>query len=355
MLSHVSATSIKLFRSCPRRWYERYVLDKREPSTRAMQVGSEVHRQLEEYLLHGTPPDETHEGRIAKSGIHHLCFSESYHVELSLEKLPIENLPVPFKGFIDVYVHDDVMIEVIDHKTTSNFKYALTGEQLSTDVQMIIYAAHGLFNSTADAARLTHICYSTKQPYQSQRTSTVVTRAHVEEQFREILETAHEMMRYSELPVHAVEKNKNYCWAYGKRCPYFDECQITTHKGVKSMSDKHLSVIDRLRGTTPAPTPTPTPAPIKSEVHLYINCAPLGVALTPLAEGLKELITAIEKAGEVTHIGQIRYMQGYDALSAAIKLQGIPAGEYFIHSRSPLYDKCCDALHQAADRVVIAQ
>ena len=138
MISHVSATSIKLFRSCLRRWYERYILGKREPTSKAMTRGNEVHRQLEQYLLHGEMPDDSPEGLIAQAGLEHLP-APPYQVELSLEHLPIEGTPAPFKGFIDMYITGDTP-EILDHKTTSNFKYALTAEQLAVDPQLIIYA-----------------------------------------------------------------------------------------------------------------------------------------------------------------------------------------------------------------------
>lgn len=308
-----------------------------------MTRGNEVHRQLEAYLLNGDMPDDSPEGQIAQAGLEHLP-APPYQVELSLEHLPIEGTPAPFKGFIDVYIAGDEP-EVLDHKTTSNFKYALTADQLAVDTQLIIYAAHALNNCDAGTIRLTHVCYLTKPPYQSQHTSTVVTRAHVDEQFADILKTVEEMVAASEQPASALEKNKDHCWAYGKRCPYFDECQRTVNnKGIRHMSDKHLNVIDRLRGTTPA-----TPA------YLYVNCIPLGVKLTPLAEGLSVLIDQVCKSKGVEHISLVPYAQGYDLLSALIMKSGLPAGHYYAHGGSPLYDKCCDALHSAAEQVVIGQ
>ena len=359
MLTHVSATSIKLFKSCPRRWFERYVLDKREPSSKAMIRGNKVHEYLEEYLLSGQFPDDTDEGLIAQAGLHHLpTLTGEYHVEISLAELPIDDTPAPFKGFIDLYVVGDTP-EILDHKTTSNFKYALTAEQLAEDTQLIIYAAHALNNCDAREIRLTHVCYLTKPPYKSQRTSTLVSRAHVEERFSAILETVKAMVAACELPAATMLKNKDHCWAYGKRCPYFDDCQRTiNHKGIKNMSDKQLAVIDRLRGvkTSDVKTSDVKTSDVKtSDAHLYVNCVPLGVTLTPLSDGLKPLIDKVCTSKGVEHISLIPYAQGYDLLSTLIMNEGLPAGHYFAHSRSPLYEKCCDALHSAAPKVVIGQ
>lgn len=355
MLTHVSATSIKLFKSCPRRWFERYVLDKKEPTSKAMLRGNEVHRQLEDYLLNGVMPDDSTAGLIAQAGLEHLPpRSTAYEVELSLEHLPIEGTPAPFKGFIDLYIKQATP-EVLDHKTTSNFKYALTADQLAEDTQLIIYAAHALTHSDADEIRLTHVCYLTKPPYTSQRTSTVVSRDHVYKHFNEILTTVEQMVASSEYPATLMQKNKDYCWAYGKKCPYFDECQRTiNHTGIKHMSDKQLSVIDRLRGVKPADATPVATTPVAEPSTLYVNCAPLGVTLTPLADALKPLIEKVCTSKGVEHISLVPYAQGYDLLSALIINEGLPAGHYYAHSRSPLYEKCCDALHTAADRVVIA-
>lgn len=344
MLSHVSASSIKLFKSCPRRWYERYILDKKEPTSKAMARGTAVHKQLEDYLLTGAIPDDSIEGKIAKSGLQHLPEPQGrFKVELSLEQIPLASTPVPFKGFIDLLSDGDTP-EVLDHKTTSNFKYALTSEQLGEDTQLIIYAKHVLAHCDADSIRLTHVCYLTKAPYKSQRTSVLVTRTQVDDRFEAILETVNEMLVASELPVSAIDKNKSHCWAYGKRCPYFDDCQRTIKsKEIKNMSEAHLNVIDKLRGTVKK----------VGDATLYVNCMPLNQQVTPLASGLEKLIQDICKTHKVGHISHIKYAQGYDLLSELI-IKEMPSGYFYINSRSPLYEKCSDALHTACKEVVLA-
>lgn len=345
MLSHVSASSIKLYKSCPRRWYERYILDKKEPTSPAMLKGTRVHTALEDYLIKGIQPDPTTEaGRIALAGLEHLPEPKgNFKVELSLEQIPLASTPVPFKGFIDLLTGGDVP-EVLDHKTTSNFKYALTSEQLGEDTQLIIYAKHVLEHCDADSIRLTHVCYLTKTPHKSQRTSIVVTRTQVNDRFNVILETVEQMLRDSEQPANTIDKNKKHCWAYGKRCPYFDDCQRTIKsKEIKNMSEEHLSVIDKLRGETKK----------VGEATLYVNCMPLNQQVTPLVTGLDKLVQEICKTHKVAHISHIKYAQGYDLLSELI-IKEMPSGYFYINSRSPLYEKCSDALHTACNEVVIA-
>jgi len=362
MLSHVSATSIKLYKSCPRRWYERYVLGKKGETSAAMQRGQEVHRQLEEYLTSGTKPDSSDEGLIAKSGLKHLPEpSKDHDVEISLESLPIEDTPAPFKGFIDLYMSEDKtedgIPEVVDHKTTSNFKYALTAKDLSEDTQMLIYAAHVLHNTEAEFVRLTHVCYLTKPPYQSQHTTTIVSREYVYERFNELLEIVEEMVAASELPADALEKNKSYCWSYGKRCPFYDGCQRTiNHAGVKHMSEKQLSVIDKLRGKAAPQAQSVAPVTTTSGGStIYVDCTAIKGQLTPLQEGLSDLIKTVCTNKGAEHIDLIAYMAGYGLLSAAILENGLPEGDYYVTSSSNYWAKCSDALIAKADKVIIGR
>lgn len=243
-MEHVSATSIKLFQNCQRRWYERYILGKREESTKAMTRGNAVHRQLEEYLEKGVIPDESIAGQIASVGLEHLPPPDKNHqVEQSLDDYRVPNVAIKFKGFIDLLLFADGELEVLDHKTTSNFKYALTPEKLAEDTQMLIYARHVLEHHDVDEVTLTHVCYLTKPPYQSKRTSVVVSREHVLSKFDEIHTVVEEMLASSQKQATEMEKNKSFCFSYGRRCPYYKSCSQKT-----KIDTGTLSVIRKLRG-----------------------------------------------------------------------------------------------------------
>jgi len=243
-MEHVSATSITLFQNCQRRWYERYVLGKKEETTKAMTRGNEVHRQLENYLEKGVLPDDSNAGQIAEAGLKHLPEPDPNHrVEQSLDEYPVPNVAIKFKGFIDLLLYSEGKLEVLDHKTTSNFKYALTEEQLAENTQMVIYARHVLEHIDADEVTLTHVVYLTKPPFQSKRTSTVVSREHIYKKFDEIHEIVEQMVESSEKQAIEMEKNRSFCYSYGKKCPYYKDCAQSL-----KISNKQMSVINTLRG-----------------------------------------------------------------------------------------------------------
>lgn len=362
MLTHVSATSIQLFREgCNRKWYERYVLGKKGDSSPAMILGNKVHTQLENYLKEGEEIDkDSIEGKIARSGIDLIPRPASHlKIEISLEELPIENTPVLFKGFIDVFIPalhtEDGISEILDHKTTSSFKYAKTEDELKENLQLLIYARHVLETyPSEDEIRLTHVSYLTKTPYKAIKRSVVVSREHVYEKFESILETVRLMLLASEQDVHQMEKNEKFCWSYGKKCSYYDDCMITiNNKGVSKMSKKHLEVIDILRGESKPKSKVSKKEKTRTLTTLYVGCRPLKSSVVLVQDAIKEMSDAICTSKNVEHISFVPYAQGWDLLSSLILKNGLKEHtNLYIDPRSQLYLKCGDALVQVVDEVI---
>ena len=357
MISHVSATSISLFREgCNRRWFERYVLGKRGDSSPAMVLGNKVHTELENYLRDGSSPSLSIEGKIAKSGLKHLPPpSDELLIEISLEDYPIET-PVSFKGFIDCFIpphlSESGVMEVLDHKTTSNFKYAKTEDELSVNLQLIIYARHILeYYPHEEDVKLTHVSYLTKTPYRSIKRSVTVSREHVYTQFESIIETVHLMIKASEQDIHLIEKNEKFCWSYGKRCPYYDDCMVTTNnKGVKNMSKKHLEIIDKLRGEKPVKKKETKTV---NKPVLYIGCRPMKEKVTLASDLIKPMCEAICKSKNVDHISLVPYAQGWDLLNTALVHDGLGVqGAIYIDPRTQLYTRIGDTLASLVEEVV---
>lgn len=358
MLKHVSASSITLFQDCNRKWYEKYVLGKKEPSSKAMKQGTDVHTVLENYLLRGEQPDKrTTAGKIASAGLQFLpAPASNLQVEIAIQDITsIKESPVAFKGYIDLLIKTDDHIEILDHKTSSNISYALTSEQLATNIQLIIYAKHVL-NAYLDydEITLTHVVYLTKSPYGSQKTSVTVSRDHVENEFSKVLQVVHQMIKAYDAPINTIEKQKNYCYAYNKRCAFYNECQTQESKSKKIMDDKLLNVLDYLRGESAEPAEVPAPVS-RETTTLYIDCIPVkGATVVNVVTVLKAYIDEIKEKNQVQHIELISFMQGYTQLAVMIQDNGIPAGftDIYIDSQSTLYSKCINELIDACNVVI---
>ena len=362
MLTHVSATSIQLFKEgCNRRWFERYVLGKKGESSPAMVMGNKVHTELENYLNGvALPKTSTIEGKIANAGLNLLPTPhKNMGIEISLDDYQLENSPVKFKGFIDLFIpsslQEDKVMEILDHKTTSNFKYAKTEEELKKNLQLIIYAKHIMKWIEGDEIRLTHVSYLTKTPYKAIKRSVVVSRKHIDEQFESILKTVHLMLEASEQDVYSMEKNEKFCWSYGKKCPYYDDCMITSNnKGIKNMSKKHLQVIDILRGDEKTePVKEEKKETVNDRTVLYIGCRPLNAPVTLVSKVIEPIVQEICEKKDVEHISFIPYAQGYDLLNACLLKDGLKnKGAIYIDSNSSLYSRIGETLLQLSEEVV---
>lgn len=367
-VTHVSASSITLFENCPTRWYHRYLLGHKTKQTDAMARGSQVHEHLEKYLETGTLPDtDTVTGKIAAAGIEHLpAPNKDAGVEVDLKDYAMDGLPVPFKGFIDLLETEDE-IHILDHKTTSAWKWAKTEEELRTNMQLIIYARHVLdHHPDATEARLTHVYYLTRPPHGSRKVSVVVDRQHVEDEFNKILLTVNKMLETAQDTLVNADKNKSFCYSYGKRCPHYNDCWYTFERTeTLPMSNKQEDVLALLRGDSkkktskkakaekPAPAPT-QPEVINEAVTIYFGCRPMYGETISLVDHLEPMMKEIAAAEGVSHISFIPYAKGWDLLAQKLSETGLAHGAYYVPSMSQVAQRVSDALISAADQVVIA-
>ena len=135
----VSVSQVKQWRMCKRKYAFRWSRFIKTPDSEAKLFGSKVHEHLENYLLNGTMPPETPEGRVARLGIISGMLPQpgtcDVEIEFSVELWP----DVFFVGLIDVLERDRVM--VTDHKTTSSIaRYTMSKEDILSDEQALGYA-----------------------------------------------------------------------------------------------------------------------------------------------------------------------------------------------------------------------
>jgi hypothetical protein len=245
-ITYVSATSISLYKSCPMRWYLTYVTGYKEPSNPYKEIGIQVHDYLEKYLKTGElPTDDEIVNKIAGSGLGMLPSAPNPHIltEVDLKDFPLsEKPPVPFLGYIDcLYTADPTCPEVIDHKTCGSLKNKKSQTKLMTDTQMIIYGKHTLDNfPQAKRVRLTHIYYTTKDPYLSNTTSVIVDREHIDREFKAIIEISKEMLEASKGYASDCTKNTSACYSYGVPCFVKSRCETYN----MPLSNMNLDFID---------------------------------------------------------------------------------------------------------------
>lgn len=332
----LSASQVGKYLECNRRWGWEYLERIRPPAHPSAALGTRVHSLLEAWLKDGVlPPEDTHEGKIAREGIPHLPPPHVAKVEGSFQ---VET-PGGFrwKGFIDAshfmtpdgewsppgwHVPGAIPV-IVDHKTTSNIKqWAKTEDMLRTDVQSQLYAYRGFelaaeAGCTTDLVALRWVYYQTaRDKYKSHKVHLVVHRDHVAEQIEGLDKVASEIRAIESENPRALDltPNPRACNDYGG-CPHRERCALTKEeKGAIYTMAKEESILDKVRKlqeakarasaaapalpTLPPPPPSlppppppavtvappalptlpPPPPPVSITAHVYENTGPFVVS-----------------------------------------------------------------------------
>ncbi len=224
----LSASQVKAWRGCPRAWGFDKIDRVPRVSSPPQELGTAVHTILEEWLISGTPPNESvmlhgkFPGRIASAGLH-LLPAPPIPVDRVESKFWLEIEPgIVFYGLIDLWTEDG---DVWDHKTSSNPRYNLTPETLTEDVQAQIYAAVALTANPGRAVATNWIYYSTS----GKPAAKLVTASWDTVDLSAIVETARQILHAREHCTRALDlpTNPRHCSKYGG-CQYNELCTIST-------------------------------------------------------------------------------------------------------------------------------
>lgn len=170
----VSPTQVHKCRNCRRLIAYEYVLKQRAPSSVKQQFGTDVHSQLENWLKHGAVPDSGSAGQTAMQGIQTDLLPTPDPALLIEQKFEYHwHVETNVGGFIDCLVppelaEDGVSI-VIDHKTTSNLRWAMSEDQLAKDSQGLIYAIYAMLRWGVQKAKSRWVYYSASNPKSGNR------------------------------------------------------------------------------------------------------------------------------------------------------------------------------------------
>lgn len=294
MPDYVSASQVKMHRTCNRKWWLRYVKGIKKPQTAAQKRGSVIHKHIENYLNEKKLPEEDLYHPYLKAAItaHDRdgalilpdpeLDENRYLVEHKFTIPTAKGLP-PWLGYIDVLRTMPAVIG--DFKTTSNLRYAKTPTELRTDPQMVSYAKFAFNEDPIDELLLWHLYIETRSvkgvltPPKTKlpRTKYVpltVTPEEIDDQWQEEIEEVAEMVKTAaKLSQHDVTPTTTACGDYGG-CEYQQECGLgdmpLSFSGKKQKAKKEFvamsNVLDRLnkkiaaKGGKPVAKPAAKPA-----------------------------------------------------------------------------------------------
>ena len=234
----VSASQLETFTTCQRKWAWEKVAGFASDETEATLLGGRVHKILEDYLEHGTLPDQsTREGEIATAGLHLLPPPKlpNQRIEFAFKfRSPRGNVYQGRKDFTLLPAAPGDIPLVGDHKTTSDFRWAKSDEDLRTNIQALIYAADELLRARTEAVDLEWIYYRTRGAPQARKTSLRILAEEVDKAFGAaggIDDAADNLHR-----VRAVTTKDNIldlpastdaCNLFNRPCPHTFRCNLS--------------------------------------------------------------------------------------------------------------------------------
>lgn len=267
----VSASQITLYRECKRKWAFRYIAGIETPQHPAAELGTQVDDlQLQPYLRDAKPFDYTLEVRDTKSaevavaGLRYLPEPRTLNLEVQKHfVLPAPSKLFGFQGYIDLWLPNgglpgETNVDtptVVDFKTTGNWRYRKTVQQLRTDVQAQLYGQWAMVSTGAPVANLDWIYFHTKRPFKSDKTHLRMYREDSDEQFAAINATAEEMFvaRKTITDPLALAPNTDACGDYGG-CPYQHLCNLSPTQRIDAMAAQWSSKVEvTSMSNTPGP------------------------------------------------------------------------------------------------------
>lgn len=303
-----SASQVDTYQTCNRKWWFNKILGLEVPQHPSAAIGSAVHAELEAYLEEKAPADSL--GPIARTALPFAPKPGSVYVEESIESLGLTAAGLPALGYIDVLDLKSDPPQVLDWKTTSNFRYAKSEEDLLRNVQMSVYAKATLamFDKLdlpePKAVRVTHVAMLTKTPHEARRASALMPLATIHENWRHVEATVAEMKATALLDTpDKVTPSESACHAYGG-CPFRDRCNAL--KATKSIFAglRSASTTDTNTNDTPSTPETPVSTTSANPSAKSALLARLGVK-TKSQQTVPQQTAPVEPAAPVAPVAPV--------------------------------------------------
>lgn len=244
----LSASQIDTWLLCERKWAWSYI-EKIKKSNVFATLGSEIHLILADWLEKGKSIDTKSEiGKIVLPGLKHLPAPGTPGLEIE-KGFELQTAAAKYRGFKDMQFFDralDIPV-VADHKTTTDFKWAKTEDDLRTNTQAVIYAQDALKKYNAKEAELRWIYYRTRGAPGSHLVKLRVYGPQVSDEMAKIDETAKSIQQaYQEVKKATdLAPNPRACEAFGG-CVYMELCNLSTSERMKALMAQE-TLADKLK------------------------------------------------------------------------------------------------------------
>lgn len=375
-MKSVSASQIRNWQQCARKWYFEKVGQFPVTTSPQQLIGQDIHDKLEKHIKFGAPLEDA-ASREAVSLLpiyRRLFFLTEYPNNYELD---FRIADVPVRGRIDALDLQNLRASVVgiyDFKTTSSFEYAKSEEELARDIQMVLYAAWAQQRLKVKYVQVSHVYVHKKKPQAKLVTSELLDESHIQPVFSHIRGAVETMKVHAEASNHyEVPKTPSACFSYGKQCEFFNICDLkTSTKDLRQQQeDANMDFIEKLKAKAnaaqEAPPTTSTPPAVTSPptegFELYVDCMDVkATQVTRLDEEILKrtpqvlrLVAAKERRPEFENaldVREIPYGAGTAALLADFKR--LPPTGMVLASSVGLSAQVVEVLAPLATRVIRA-
>ena len=250
---HLSANQISKWRRCKRQWAWEYIAGIKPPPSLKQSFGSQVHAELETWLKLGRAPSATEAGQVAAQGLHYLPTPRSgLKIEYGFDFPWVED--VTMTGFIDCLDLNGKPRGVawrpwiVDHKSTSDLRWAMSEDELARDPQALIYAVYTMliFGAPVVDARWVYYAASNsagkpRRPAGCRKVDAVfsvddpVFLGRVEELLTDSRAIIEVMQKQT--PPKFLAPSPDACSTYGG-CPHRERCALTNDEKIDGFFKK---------------------------------------------------------------------------------------------------------------------
>lgn len=312
----ISASQIKLWRQCPRKYTDTYVRNLRAPDTAATARGTLLHEALESvYRGQKWEPPHPPEGltRAEQARWAEDLGRIEYYRDHVLDTEPAllgwqveREIRIPYDDRIDLIGRVDLMRDgpptIVDHKSAGSKKYIPSREALADDPQARLYAL--FFAGRATRLRWDYYLFSRRPEVVSLEIYLCETLDVFKEDFGADIEAIYAARTQQQ----EGPKNRSACYTYG-RCHRFEACADESGLlSIQNLIKKHQTPIEQ----------KPIEVPVRT---LYVDCVPVkGVTYTLLEDVLQPHLAELDQ----DYVFQ-PYGQGAGAVRDLLKKMELPS------------------------------
>lgn len=282
-----SVSQIETFLLCNRKWAYFKIDGEEDPGNEASQLGGEVHSELEDYLQDGKPIKAARRsGKIAMTAVPHLPPPRFPGMQIE-DWFFLKIGTYQGKHGVGCYIRGLKDIQILsgwktwrpfvsDHKTTKNFMWAKTEEDLNggdhqiPNIQAGTYAFDAMEQSDKDEVDLQWTYMRTTGPPIAEPRCSIINREQAKRtiDFLEVV-TADMIRIKDENPTaETVEQNPQGCEAFGG-CPFQGKCNLTPQEQLRAMimqKQKESGVLGKLAARKAAKNTSATTEKASTEV-----------------------------------------------------------------------------------------